>query len=106
MRWQEDYGYKPEFAVPPEIANGKNKNCSIDGFKEWVDRQCFYRYCLCLREGTTETNARWLLQDNLLRTLEHGKFYTWRELGFDKKNGKVQFIVGDLLGNQPLDNRG
>lgn len=101
LRSQDDYGYKPVFKVPPCVESGENKNCSKESFLEWAEGQWMYRYCLILREGTTEWNARFLLDDKLLRTLEHGKIYTWEELGRDKK-GKVQFIVEDLE-PQPKD---
>lgn len=77
IRWQDDYGYKPSFLVPGEIADGRNPNCSLEGFKAWADSQWHYRYCLILREGTTEWNARFVLNDKTLRILEHGKIYTW-----------------------------
>lgn len=99
MKWQDDYGYKPAFKIPPCIESGENKNCSKEDFLKWADSQYFYRFALILREGTTEWNARFCLNDKLLRTLEHGKIYAWADLGKDKK-GKVQFVVESLL-NEP-----
>jgi hypothetical protein len=95
VRWQDDYGYKPNFIIPPEIENGSNPNCSKENFIKWAEGRHVYRYALVLRYGTTELDARFALSDKLLRTLEHGKTYTWRELGVDK-DGKVQFIVEKL----------
>lgn len=93
LRWRDDYGYKPNFAIPSCVESEANKNCSKESFSKWAEDQIFYRYWLSLREGTTEYSARFCLEDKLLRTLEHGRIYTWEELGKPGIKGKVQFIV-------------
>ena len=93
--WKNDYGYKPTFKIPPDIEAGKNKDCSKESFIKWAENQWHFRYSLQLRTPTSQINARWALDDKMLRSLEHGKTYTWKELNRNKK-GKVQFIVEDL----------
>jgi len=57
---------------------------------------------LALRHGTTEWNARAAVASQILRTLEHGKYYTLEQLGrpflvMTRKGEvppkKLQFIV-------------
>lgn len=76
---------------------------------DWAARQKTVRYWLALRSGTTEWNARVIVDKDKLKTLEHGKIYNTRELiGYTVCGHpdpqplimglpeKVQFIVEDL----------
>lgn len=68
------------------------------------DKRPPFSFWLALRSGSSEWNARIFLPDNILKTLEHGKIYTRKDLGihevwqytFLKFPEKFQFIVESL----------
>lgn len=97
--WRLDTG-RPAFALPCIVDAPEGKR----DISDWAVNQIRYDYWLALRSGTTEWNARVFIPKKILRTLEHGKMYTFKELGIDpiwqctfaKLPEKLQFIVEKL----------
>lgn len=85
--------------ITPDEPDGKRD------ISEWAAKIGFYQYWLALRSGTTEWNSRAFVPNSVLKTLEHGKYYTPQELNLtwmlktrsnERLPSQFQFIVEKL----------